>query len=108
VTWLGSAASLAGALFIALMAMVLGLASSWGVAIVGVAGLIGSLTDSVAGATVQALHKDRSGVVTERPESAGQPHALVRGVAWMTNDAVNLVATVAGMAAAVLGALLVP
>ncbi len=109
VTLLGSGASLAGALFIALVAQALGLASGWGVAIVVLAGVIGSLTDSIAGATVQALYQDGDGSVTERHETAGQPHVLIRGAAWITNDVVNLVATLAGLAtAAALGGLPTP
>jgi len=100
VTLLGCAASLAGALFIALMAMALGLATGWGVPVVAVAGVLGSLTDSVVGATLQALYRDVQGSMTERAEMAGQPNELIRGVAWMTNDAVNLAATVVGLATA--------
>ncbi|MDP8923291.1 MAG: DUF92 domain-containing protein, partial [Chloroflexota bacterium] len=62
------------------------------------AGLAGSLADSLAGATLQAAYRcPRCGVVAEAAgEHCGVPRVLVRGVAWMTNDAVNLVCTATG------------
>ena len=62
------------------------------------AGLAGSLADSLAGATVQAAYRcRRCGAYTEAPgEHHGAPVILVRGRPWMTNDAVNLVCTATG------------
>jgi uncharacterized protein (TIGR00297 family) len=62
------------------------------------AGLAGSLADSLAGATVQAAYRCRHcGAYTEAlGEHHGTPVVLVRGHPWMTNDAVNLVCTTMG------------
>lgn len=99
VTRVGTAASVAGSLCVALVAWGLaavfggGVTAGW-IPLVGtVAGLIGSLTDSLLGATVQAQYRDTAGAITER---AGRER--VRGLPWMTNDAVNFLASVAGAA----------
>lgn len=96
-TPLGTGATLAGGLTMGGVAW--GLAAlfgsgvgTWWVPLVGfVAGLAGSLADSLLGATVQAQYRDASGAITER---AGAVRA--RGAVWMTNDAVNLLASLAG------------
>jgi len=61
-------------------------------------GLLGSLTDSLAGATLQAGYRCPScGHVSEAPgEHCGTSLTLVRGVGWATNDSVNIICTVAG------------
>jgi uncharacterized protein (TIGR00297 family) len=62
------------------------------------AGLAGSLADSLAGATIQAAYRcDACGAPAESPDvHCGQPRRLVRGRAWITNDVVNVVGTLAG------------
>ena len=107
----GTLASLAGALFIALLAggwILWGpAAGSWGpsvlpglIWIVTVAGFAGSLVDSLLGAGVQARYREPSGMLTERPSSAGVPHELVEGFSWINNDAVNFlsICAAAGLA----------
>jgi uncharacterized protein (TIGR00297 family) len=97
ITLLGTGAMLAGSLVIGLVAW--GLAAvfgsgfaAWWIVLVGlVAGLAGGLADSLLGATVQAQYRDRTGAITEK---AGATR--VRGVAWMTNDTVNLLASLIG------------
>jgi len=68
--------------------------------LVGCVGTIGSALDSVLGATVQAVYRDPEGRLTERRADEGRLNGRVRGIAWVTNDAVNLMTTVAS---AVLG-----
>lgn len=68
---------------------------------VGVAlasGLVGSLADSVAGATLQAAYGcPRCGYLSETAgEHCGTSMPLVRGVSWVTNDTVNVVCTISG------------
>ncbi|MCC6175079.1 MAG: DUF92 domain-containing protein [Chloroflexi bacterium] len=63
-----------------------------------VAGLLGSLADSLAGATLQASYRCW---LCETPAEAptdhcGRPVHLVRGYAWITNDVVNVIATATG------------
>lgn len=97
VTALGTGATLAGGLAMGLVGW--GLAAvfgsgvgAWWIALIGlVAGLAGSLADSVLGATVQAQYCDAAGAITEQPGGI-----RARGIAWMTNDAVNLFSSLIG------------
>lgn len=62
------------------------------------AGIAGSLVDSLAGATVQAsYHCPTCNKATERRvHSCGATTILVRGRAWCTNDMVNVLCTLSG------------
>ena len=60
----------------------------WGFAI-GIAGLLGSIIDSLLGASLQAQYRDGD-LLTERPRVGGRDLTLVKGLAWMNNDMVNL------------------
>lgn len=104
----GMLATAGGALFVSLvLALILWLAGTGalaGMAVVGgtLGGVVGSLSDSLLGATVQVLYRTPAGDETERPTSAdGQPHAYARGWRWMNNDVVNLASSLAGMLVAV-------
>lgn len=58
-------------------------------------GTLGTLLDSVLGATVQAHYRTNDGHVTERPKDhSGAANMLVQGIPWITNDVVNLITTV--------------
>jgi uncharacterized protein (TIGR00297 family) len=75
---------------------------------VGLAGLLGSLTDSLLGATVQAIYTcPHCQKETERHplHSCGTPTTLIRGLNWLDNDWVNTSCTVMGGLAALLVAL---
>jgi len=100
VTAEGLAASLGGALTVGLAWSCL--AGSWrAVPIAAVAGVFGSLTDSMLGATIQALYRcPTCDTLSEAPRHGrcGQPTELLRGRAWVTNDTVNAVSTLAGAA----------
>jgi len=104
VTVLGTAAALAGAMLIGFVAWGLaalfgaGSVAAWVPLVGAIAGLGGALADSVLGATLQAQYQDATGAVTEQ---AGVTR--VRGLRWMTNDAVNFLASLMG---ASIGALL--
>ncbi len=125
VSLLGTAACLAGSAFIGLVfAAVQGVASrSWGglpdlgsrggllrlAAVVTGAGFLGSLVDSLLGASVQAQYAAQgSGTATERRSEGGRSNTLVRGFAVVTNDVVNLASSAAAAAAGVLLYRLVP
>lgn len=64
----------------------------------GVAGLSGSLFDSLLGATVQRIYYcDTCQKETERKlHKCGQPTRPLRGWFWLNNDLVNLLASVVG------------
>jgi uncharacterized protein (TIGR00297 family) len=114
ITPLGLAASLAGALFIALLFFLLSLVlpvlpagaelsdSLRFTAVVVAAGFAGSLLDSLIGATLQVQYADpRTGAYTERPASAAGPNRLVRGLPGINNDVVNLLSFFLASGAAV-------
>lgn len=69
-----------------------------------IAGLIGSLADSLLGATVQGIYYDPSRQKeTEKPVGRdGMPNPLARGWRWLNNDWVNFIASLAGAAVAAL------
>ena len=98
VTWLGTAASAAGAAFIAAAATLLALARPWGAAMVGIGGFAGCLADSFLGATLQARYRcPACGAAGETPRPCcGRAPDLAGGLRWMTNDTVNLLATMVG------------
>ena len=98
VTLLGTAASLAGSLSVALLLFLLSPeARLLELIIVAVAGFFGSLVDSVLGATVQAQYEDSRGVRTEK----SRDNKLVRGIGIITNDVVNAASGLIATAAAV-------
>lgn len=108
VTWTGTLAALGGGLFIGLLAGffppkgLLDASILHRLAVLGIvslAGLLGSLVDSLLGATIQAVYYcPNCKKETERnPEhTCGSPTALVRGIAWFNNDWVNALCTFIG------------
>ncbi|MEO5818405.1 MAG: DUF92 domain-containing protein [Gemmatimonadaceae bacterium] len=98
----GSLAMIAGAAFVAGVAMALDLTDD--MRIVAVAGMAGAIADSVIGATVQERRWcaacDRGS--EQRRHNCGSSTRLVGGREWMDNDMVNLIATFVGAAVAVL------
>ncbi len=106
----GTLATVGGALFIGLMFAGLRWWERGAVApALVVAGLIGgvagSLSDSLLGATLQAIYRGVSGETERRADDAGRPNPMLRGLGWMTNDAVNLTSSLIGGAVALLVAL---
>ncbi|HSG26686.1 MAG TPA: DUF92 domain-containing protein [Anaerolineales bacterium] len=72
-------------------------------AAVSLAGLTGSLVDSLLGATLQAIYYDPvRQKETERRvmDEDGRPASPVRGREWMNNDMVNFISSVCGALAA--------
>jgi uncharacterized protein (TIGR00297 family) len=99
VSLLGTVVSFAGALFIGLVAGMLGRHSLARLAAAGaVAGLAGSLFDSLLGATVQRIYYcDVCQKETEsKRHKCGRPTRPLRGWAWLNNDLVNLWASLIG------------
>ena len=91
----GSLALLAGAALIACIGFWQGGAGAFGAALIG--GVLGAFLDSLLGATVQAQYECAiCGKITERREHHGLPTDLIRGYAFMNNDVVNALGTLAG------------
>jgi uncharacterized protein (TIGR00297 family) len=95
VTLLGTLAEIAGAALVAGIAHLTGLGVAWPILAGGVAG---ALVDSALGASLQALRwcpQCRRACEIE-PHTCGANTTLVRGAAWLGNDAVNALATTTG------------
>lgn len=103
ITPLGTGATFMGGLLIGLVAGLLTDAAWWRLALAGAAGgLAGSLTDSVLGATVQAIYFSdaRAKETEQRLEKDGTPNRLLRGWRWLSNDWVNALSSLVGGAVA--------
>jgi uncharacterized protein (TIGR00297 family) len=97
VTWRGTVAGLAGAACIAVVSLL----SGWGerAALAAIAGgIIGSLVDSVLGATIQRQQWcDRCEQATERlVHSCGMITQRNGGISWIGNDTVNTLSSLTG------------
>lgn len=101
VTFVGTLAALGGAALVGIAAVVFTASRSWlfilGIIILG--GLVGSLFDSVLGATVQAIYWcPTCNKETERHpiHTCGSPTTQVRGWSWINNDMVNFACSLMG------------
>ncbi len=107
ITLWGTTASFLGALLIGLVAQINGPFNFGLVLIIAIAGLLGALSDSRLGATLQATYVcETCQLETEQHpvHNCGTPTTHVRGMPWMNNDWVNFLATLTG---AVFGGILV-
>jgi uncharacterized protein (TIGR00297 family) len=101
ITLAGTLAALGGALFVGIAAVIFPASSSWlyRLGIITLGGLIGSLFDSVLGATVQAIYWcPTCQKETERhpTHTCGSSTSQVRGWSWFNNDMVNLACSLMG------------
>jgi uncharacterized protein (TIGR00297 family) len=97
VTLAGTFAAIGAAAFISLLAIVLAWPTSVAIAAF-VGGIVGSTFDSLLGATLQLRRRcDRCGRQTERAiHDCGAPTRRTGGIAWLRNDAVNLISGAVG------------
>jgi uncharacterized protein (TIGR00297 family) len=71
-------------------------------------GSIGSVIDSILGATIQAEYQCTvSGVRTERPYTDNLPNVLIKGFSRITNDTVNLISVSAATTTAFIMTILI-
>jgi len=93
----GLVATVGGACSIAILAYALDWPASVSVG-AAVGGLIGAMSDSVLGATLQQRRRStRTGRLTERlAEADGTPTVMAGGLRWLDNDGVNFVSTLIG------------
>ena len=114
VTLLGTAASTLGALFIGLLAYILlcvealvaghnAFVLSWIIPTTLFSGLLGSLFDSLLGATVQGIfYCARCETETEKElHGCGLQTSHLRGWRWLNNDVVNLLSSLGGALVAI-------
>lgn len=102
VTLLGTVGGMAGAATAALVALIAG--TPRGVASAALlAGVVGMVVDSLLGATVQARYRCPvcGDEIERRRHACGREAECIRGLKWIDNDVVNLLATVAGAGTAV-------
>jgi uncharacterized protein (TIGR00297 family) len=102
VTWQGSLAQAGGAAVVAAVAALTHVAPFLAVLVAGVAG---SIVDSLLGASLQTLRycPQCARECETNPHVCGTPTTLRRGLRWIGNDAVNFAASLCGaLAAAVL------
>ena len=106
ITPLGTAAAASGAFSLGLVFRLLNKRqTSWALLPIALlSGLIGSLFDSWLGATCQAMYycPTCQKETERRIHSCGQPTQALRGLSWMDNDVVNLLATFVGSIVAIL------
>lgn len=107
VSWLGSAAAGLGGFIIGIGAYAFAWEAGMGpdlatYSLAGLTGgLVGAFADSYLGATVQLMYRcQKCGKEVEVPNHCGKPTVRARGWTMMNNDAVNLISSLLGGAAA--------
>jgi len=98
VSLVGTLAALGGSALVAVVAAATHLPLLPAVPMLVLAGLAGSFADSLLGATVQGVYWCRtcSKETERRVHRCGEVTALHRGLPWLGNDMVNLIATLVG------------
>jgi uncharacterized protein (TIGR00297 family) len=106
----GTAAALSGAALIGILAALLSPNAQWLLfPLVTASGLLGSLFDSLLGATVQAMYfcpKDQKETEKHPLHTCGTQTVHLRGWKWLDNDRVNLACGAFGAVTAILTGML--
>jgi uncharacterized protein (TIGR00297 family) len=104
VSLLGTIAGLFGSLLIAIFTFFLFSISFYELLFIFFFGFIGNVIDTLLGAFLQAEYKcKKCSALVEKKSHCGRETEKVKGLAFLTNDAVNLLS---GLFAAILGMLL--
>jgi uncharacterized protein (TIGR00297 family) len=102
----GTAASLLAAALIAVLAGAAGWQLRWPLLVaVSIAGLAGSIADSLLGATLQAIYfcpLDQKETEKHPFHTCGARTIQIRGLNWLSNDLVNVACSATGAAVALL------
>lgn len=103
ITAIGTIASIAGAVLVALCATVVGLTPIAAMPAIVMAGILGSLVDTFLGAWLQARRWcPQCEAATERSlHNCATPTIPHAGIAWLNNDVVNVLCTITGAVIAV-------
>jgi uncharacterized protein (TIGR00297 family) len=101
VTLLGTLATVGGGALVALFAGISSPQPGLSASLIAItfAGLVGSLLDSILGATIQGIYRcPQCDKETERHpvHLCGSETTLIRGWRWLNNDLVNFIASVSG------------
>ncbi len=91
ISWAGTLAGLAGAIFLSSIAGYFYQFSIGFTLIIASAGFTGMLTDSLLGSWLQSKYKSADGNITE---DAYPGALLIKGLKWCTNDAVNIISNI--------------
>lgn len=97
ITLPGTISAAAGAALIAFSGLIFPIEISWAdVGLITLAGLAGSMIDSLLGATLQIQYRcEACGKVTEKTTHCdNRPTIAFRGIRWMNNDIVNIVSII--------------
>ena len=112
ITPLGTMGGVLGAIAIAGLAALVAPQSRFGLAgamLAAAAGILGMLSDSLLGATLQGRYTcPVCNAVSEQPGTCHAPRARTRGLAWLDNDVVNFAGAAVGAIVAAVGWRLLP
>lgn len=90
ITALGLAAGAASSFLIALLFMGTFGCTLSSLLIIASSGFLGSVFDSLLGASIQVQYRREDGSITEKAEEDGRRNERARGIKWLDNDMVNL------------------
>ena len=90
ITALGLAAGAASSFLIALLFMGTFGSTFSSLLIIASSGFLGSVFDSLLGASLQVQYRREDGSITEKAEEDGRRNERARGIKWLDNDMVNL------------------